>query len=117
VPDAGREEAGRNVRVGGNVVGAVVTGNDNKVDVHATTVSPRQRRAIWAAVAAGLGVALRTGVGLPPSVRALAPEEAGLPRLPLLGLHLHRAEAEPAPAIARLEAILRQRLEGLSAFA
>jgi len=72
---------------------------------------------IWAAVAAGLGVALRTGVGLPPSVRALAPGESGLPRMPLLGLHLHRAEAEPAPAIARLEAILRQRLEGLSAFA
>lgn len=72
---------------------------------------------IWAAVAAGLGVALRTGVGLPSSVRALGAGEAGLPRMPLLGLHLHRAEAEPAPAIARLEAILRQRLEGLDAFA
>lgn len=72
---------------------------------------------IWAAVAAGLGVALRTGVGLPASVRALAPDEAGLPRMSSLGLCLHRAEAEPAPAIARLETILRQRLDGLSVFA
>jgi hypothetical protein len=37
--------------------------------------------------------------------------------MPSLGLCLHRAEAEPAPAVARLEAILRQRLEGLSLFA
>jgi DNA-binding transcriptional LysR family regulator len=72
---------------------------------------------IWAAVAAGLGVALRTAVGLPPSVRALAPGEAGLPPMPALGLRLHRAEAEPAPAVERLETILRQRLEGLSPFA
>jgi DNA-binding transcriptional LysR family regulator len=72
---------------------------------------------IWAAVAAGLGVALRTSAGLPPSVRALASGEAELPSMPSLGLCLHRAEAEPAPAVARLEAILRQRLEGLSLFA
>ena len=71
---------------------------------------------IWAAVAAGLGVAFRTDAGLPPSVRALAPDECGLPRMPSLGLCLHRAEAEPAPAIARLEAILRQRLDGMSIF-
>lgn len=70
---------------------------------------------IWAAVAAGLGVALRTGIGLPSTVRALSPEESGLPRMPALGLCLHRAEAAPAPAIARLETILRQRLEPLSA--
>ena len=36
--------------------------------------------------------------------------------MPSLGLCLHRAEAEPAPAIARLEAILRQRLDGMSIF-
>ena len=71
---------------------------------------------IWAAVAAGLGVALRTEAGLPPAVRALAPDEAGLPRMPSLGLCLHRAEAEPAPAIVRLEEILRRQLEGLSIF-
>ncbi|MEU4242906.1 hypothetical protein [Actinoplanes sp. NPDC026619] len=50
----GEPAADRHVQVGGNVVGAVVTGNDNKVDVHATTVSRRQRHAIWAAVTAGL---------------------------------------------------------------
>ncbi|WP_266171016.1 LysR substrate-binding domain-containing protein [Dyella subtropica] len=67
---------------------------------------------IWAAVAAGLGVALRTRVGLPGTVRGLDAREAGLPEMPLLGLNLHRAEKESAPAIARLEDILRQRLEG-----
>ncbi|MFC4765612.1 LysR substrate-binding domain-containing protein [Dyella koreensis] len=66
---------------------------------------------IWAAVAAGLGVALRTRVGLPGVVRVLDGGEVGLPVMPVLGLSLHRAEAEPAPAVARLESILRQRLE------
>lgn len=65
---------------------------------------------IWAAVAAGLGVSVRTPLGLPGSVRALEAQEAGLPALPELGLALHRAEAEPAPAVARLATLLRQRL-------
>ena len=55
MPKTGREPpADRHVHIGGNLTGAVVTGNDNQVDVHATTVSPRQRRAIWAVVVAGL---------------------------------------------------------------
>ncbi|WP_266156523.1 LysR substrate-binding domain-containing protein [Dyella silvatica] len=69
---------------------------------------------IWAAVAAGLGVALRTPIGLPAHVRPLAPYEAELPLMSTLGLHLHRAEAEPAAAIARLEEIM---LQGLHQFA
>ena len=47
---------------------------------------------------------------LPASVRALAPGEAGLPALPSLGLVLHRAEADPGPATARLAAIILQAL-------
>ena len=64
----------------------------------------------WAAVTAGLGVSVRTPLGLPAGVRALTAKEAGLPALPVLGLSLHRAEAEPVPAVARLAEILVQRL-------
>jgi len=60
----------------------------------------------WAAVSAGLGVSVRTPLGLPASVRALSAKEAGLPALPMLGLSLHRAEAEPAPAVAQLARII-----------
>jgi DNA-binding transcriptional LysR family regulator len=68
---------------------------------------------IWAAVAAGLGVSLRTGVGLPTSVRALPAGELGLPVLDRLGLTLHRAEAVMTPAVERLGQLIVQGLEGL----
>ncbi len=68
---------------------------------------------IWAAVAAGLGVSLRTPFGLPPSVRALAPHETSLPALGTLGLFLHRADAEPSPAVDRLANIIAQQWQGL----
>jgi DNA-binding transcriptional LysR family regulator len=67
----------------------------------------------WAAVAAGLGVSLRTPFGLPPSVRALAPHETSLPALGTLGLYLHRADAEPSPAVERLANIIAQQWQGL----
>lgn len=60
----------------------------------------------WAAVTAGLGVSIRTPLGLPAGVRALTAKEAGLPALPMLGLALHQAAAEPSPAVARLAEIL-----------
>ncbi|MCP1375793.1 LysR substrate-binding domain-containing protein [Dyella lutea] len=60
----------------------------------------------WAAVTAGLGVSVRTPLGLPAGVRALTAKEAGLPALPMLGLALHRAETEPPAAVARLAEIL-----------
>jgi DNA-binding transcriptional LysR family regulator len=72
---------------------------------------------IWAAVAAGLGVSLRTPLGLPPSVRALAPHESTLPPLGSLGLCLHRADAEPSPAVERLSVILAQQWQSLPAAA
>jgi DNA-binding transcriptional LysR family regulator len=61
---------------------------------------------LWAAVAAGLGVTVRTDFGLPGGVRVLGAAEA--PALPSLPLTLHRAEAEPGPVAARLAAILAQ---------
>jgi DNA-binding transcriptional LysR family regulator len=63
---------------------------------------------VWAATAAGLGLTVRTAFGLPAGARALADGEGGLPRLPSLGLTLHRAEAEPGPATRRLAAIIAE---------
>ena len=68
----------------------------------------------WAAVAAGLGVSLRTPCGLPASVRALLPHETTLPSMGELGLCLHRAEAESSPAVERLATIITQQWQGLS---
>ncbi|WP_426662103.1 LysR substrate-binding domain-containing protein [Rhodanobacter aciditrophus] len=65
---------------------------------------------IWAAVNAGLGVSVRTSLGLPDSVRALAAKQAKLPALPMLGLVLYRAEAEPSPAVTQLAGIIRRTL-------
>ncbi|MBW8727416.1 MAG: LysR family transcriptional regulator [Inquilinus limosus] len=74
---------------------------------------------LWAAVAAGLGVTIRTDFALPARVRVLRPATA--PALPLLPLTLLRAEAEPDPVTARLAAILvqsvRDALPGIAAAA
>ncbi|HWK46540.1 MAG TPA: LysR substrate-binding domain-containing protein [Stellaceae bacterium] len=60
---------------------------------------------LWAATAAGLGLTVRTRLGLPPGVAAL---EDGLPDpLPSLPLVLHQAEADPGPATSRLAEIVR----------
>jgi DNA-binding transcriptional LysR family regulator len=61
---------------------------------------------LWAATAAGLGVTIRTGFGLPAAVRALDPDEAALPPLPAIGLALYRADAEPTAVAARLATIV-----------
>ncbi|MRW86031.1 LysR family transcriptional regulator [Pseudoduganella sp. FT26W] len=64
---------------------------------------------VWAAVAAGLGVTVRTAVGLPPSLRLL--ETAALPPLPDIGLRLYRAEAALHPPAQRLHDIVLQALD------
>ena len=61
-------------------------------------------------MSAGLGVSVRTPLGLPDNVRALTARQAGLPALPMLGLALHRAEAEPSAAVAQLAGIIRRAL-------
>ncbi|MGO7689449.1 LysR substrate-binding domain-containing protein [Rhizobium ruizarguesonis] len=67
---------------------------------------------LWAATAAGLGLTIRTPIGLPAKVRPLPPGTIGLPDLPTLGLVLHRAEAEPQPAAARLAELVLQSVHG-----
>ena len=65
---------------------------------------------LWAAVAAGLGVSVRTSAGLPGSVRILGAGEPRLPALSQIALSLRAAEAEPPPAVAELASILRETL-------
>ena len=72
---------------------------------------------LWAAVAAGLGVSLRTPAGLPGNVRIIGAEEPRLPALPRIALSFRAADAEHSPAVALLASILRETLaEILHAF-
>lgn len=64
---------------------------------------------VWAAVAAGLGVTVRTPLGLPADVRLLGPE-TGLPALPGIRLAFFGASATPAPACARMRSLIRDNI-------
>jgi len=63
----------------------------------------------WAAASAGLGLAVRTRLGLP---RGLVADEAlfGLPRLPSLSLDL-RARADAGEVVTRLRDVLADALK------
>jgi DNA-binding transcriptional LysR family regulator len=67
--------------------------------------------ALWAAAAAGLGLTLRTAIGVPGSLQALSPAAHGLPRLPRIALSLYRAAAEPEAPVEQLAALLRQAVQ------
>ena len=60
--------------------------------------------ALWAAVSAGLGLSVRTRLGLPAHVRALdAAEAAWLPALPSMQLSLHcKSQQAPVQQLAQL---------------
>ncbi|TFW17050.1 LysR substrate-binding domain-containing protein [Duganella callida] len=64
---------------------------------------------VWAAVAAGLGVTVRSIVGMPPSLRTL--DAASLPRLGEIGLRLHRAQADLNAPAQRLHDIVLEALQ------
>ncbi|MDR3412712.1 MAG: LysR substrate-binding domain-containing protein [Formivibrio sp.] len=59
---------------------------------------------IWAALAAGLGVTVRTCVGMPETLKM----RSDLPVLHTMDLVLHRAEADPAPAIQKLAVMIEE---------
>lgn len=62
---------------------------------------------LWAATAAGLGITVRTPLGLPAQLRCLDPAPYGLPPLRQLGLALYRGGSELDPPVERLAAIIR----------
>ncbi|MDR6890995.1 MULTISPECIES: LysR substrate-binding domain-containing protein [Variovorax] len=64
--------------------------------------------ALWAAVTAGLGVTIRTELGLSRHLRALNPGEAGLPVLPSLPLTMIYAQEQMTPPVAKLAAIVSE---------
>jgi DNA-binding transcriptional LysR family regulator len=72
---------------------------------------------LWAAAGAGLGVTLRTSVGMPKALAVLDPGRSGLPPLPSIALSLHTAEAQPPAAAARLADILRETIAAQIGFA
>lgn len=63
---------------------------------------------LWAATAAGLGVAVRTSLGRPASVALLDERQYGLPALPSLGLRLIRSDKGVNPIADHLAAIIRE---------
>lgn len=66
---------------------------------------------LWAAAAAGLGVTVRTSLGLPSSVCALDHVAAGLPALPPLSLELLRASSVSRPPVERLAGLIIESLQ------
>lgn len=66
---------------------------------------------LWAATAAGLGVSLRTSVGLPPTIRILNPATEALPAMPSLGLMLYQSGDPANPLADHLANIIRDALK------
>jgi DNA-binding transcriptional LysR family regulator len=60
---------------------------------------------VWAAVGAGLGVTVRTPVGVPRGLEIVG-RGAGLPALPSIALWLHDAPVAGSPLVAELRALL-----------
>ncbi len=62
--------------------------------------------ALWAATSAGLGLSVRTALGLPGHVRVIDRTGTGLPALPQIDLALFRRDSDPEPAAERLATLL-----------
>ncbi len=63
---------------------------------------------LWAAAQAGLGLTLRTEIGMPTGCKALT---AGLPPLPYIYIFLQHQQQHPAPAVTRLAEILTETIQ------
>lgn len=60
---------------------------------------------LWAAASAGLGITVRTALGVPPHLAPLG-QTGDLPRLPETSLWFYTSEESPSPAVAHLREIL-----------
>jgi DNA-binding transcriptional LysR family regulator len=69
---------------------------------------------LWAAVSAGLGVTPRTNEAVPPHLRVLDPEAAGLPALGAIDIALHVSGASRSAAVDRLRILLLEAIEARS---
>jgi DNA-binding transcriptional LysR family regulator len=68
---------------------------------------------IWAGVSAGLGLTIRTPIGLAPGLRVLNEHEYGLPELRSITLAIIRKDAELDPVPERLAAIVVEEVQSL----
>ncbi|MGS0896027.1 LysR substrate-binding domain-containing protein [Burkholderia stagnalis] len=66
-------------------------------------------QSLWAGVAGGLGITLRTMVGVPPTLRRLD-ERDGLPPLPSVELCVHAGEREASAALVHLKRVVIENL-------
>jgi len=64
---------------------------------------------LWAAALAGLGVTVRTVLGMPSPLTVLG-RSSGLPKLPQIALSLYTAQPDPPQAVVRLRQILIEEL-------
>lgn len=62
-------------------------------------------QSLWAGVAAGLGITVRTATDIPPSLRRLGVAD-GLPELPTIDLCLHGAHRKLSPALEQLKQVV-----------
>lgn len=68
-------------------------------------------QSLWAGVAAGLGITLRTTAGIPTSLMRLD-ERHGLPPLPVVELCLHVGKGADNPAVGQLERVVIEHAQG-----
>lgn len=66
---------------------------------------------LWAGVSAGLGLSVRTPLGLPPSVLCMDRKAWKLPALPSLPLALYRCAPPLSDVQARLQEIIREEIQ------
>ena len=66
----------------------------------------------WAAVLAGLGIAMRPCIAMPNTLSILDPVRTGLPVLPDIQLYLETAEIAPSRVVERLGDILAETIGG-----
>lgn len=86
--------------------GLVTAALDNKGIAWHHAFDSGSLTAVWAAVAAGLGLSVRTPFGLPASVQVLDAATLGLPALPSMDLILGRASTPAQAPVDRLADIL-----------
>lgn len=65
---------------------------------------------LWAGVEAGLGLTVRTPLGLPATVKVLDDAEFALPLLPTITLSIFRSEAELDPVAEKLVSIVAEEI-------
>ncbi|HEX8611670.1 MAG TPA: LysR substrate-binding domain-containing protein [Telluria sp.] len=70
--------------------------------------------ALWAASAAGLGMTIRTRIGLPSTLAALDPVGGKLPALPSISLTMHRLASDGSALSTLLAELLRQAVHELA---